>query len=188
MRTVKSLILIILSTVCSYSQNTDSLLFSIRDNNTIYLQYDDSYAPAPLTYVCKEISKDSVINLIKILEKNEISYFAKEITIIFQNPWNELQDFEKNCYLNAIDNVKDNLYFSNKNYFPESIKVEIENLKPKSSSYDDSHKQFNKLFIYHIDSGSPNIKKFGFISDYDIDRRMHMSDQRKKELDRLYQD
>jgi hypothetical protein len=165
-----------------FSQKLDSSFFSTEERKTV--EYGEMIAKLPLTTQCEEISKTYAKELIKLLEANAIGYCAGEITLTFKAEWNNLHDIERDFYLKAINNIKSNDWYLNNNSLPKTVDMKYADLKPASSDYENTPRSFNKLYIFYIESESNNVKKFGFISDYDIQRRFEFSDKHKIEIEK----
>ena len=165
-----------------FSQKLDSSFFSTEERKRV--EYGEVIAKLPLTTQCEEISQTYAKELIKLLEANEIGYCAREVTVTFKAEWHNLHDIEISFYLKAINNIKANVYYLNNNSVPKTVEVISTDLKPRTSIFENTPKSFNRLYIYQVETGSPNIKKFGFISDYDISRRFEFSKEHNIEVEK----
>jgi hypothetical protein len=179
-----SILLLVLSVINSaFSQSLDSSFFSTEIRKTkIYGEY--TIAEEPIATNCIEITKEEAEQIINLLESNKIGYCAREVEVKFKTSWDRLHNIEINFYLMAINNIKANIHYLNNNSVPKTVEVTSTDLKPSNSIFENTPKSFNRLYIYHIETGSPNIKKFGFISDYDIQRRFEFSGKHKIEVEK----
>jgi hypothetical protein len=167
----------------TFSQSLDSSFFSTEIRKTkIYGEH--TIAKEPITTSCIEITKEEAERIINLLEINAIGYCAREVEVKFKTDWDRLHNLEINFYLLAINNVKENIHYLNNNSVPKTVEVISTDLKPITSIFENTPKSFNRLYIYQVETGSPNIKKFGFISDYDISRRFEFSKEHKIEVEK----